>query len=262
MKKITVLRYPGGKFKALKFIKPYWEKYEHHEYREPFLGGGSVFINKPKAEHNILNDRDENLIAFFKTLKSEKKRTELISNLKALTIDKELYDKYYFSKPKTLIEKAERYYVLNRCSFSGITVWNSYLKGNPRWNIENSIEKLNFVGKKLKNTDIKCEDFEKIIKEKSKHDVFMFIDPPYAESRQQAAYSKTFDTNDHLRLEKALKQTEFKFLLTYDNCEFIQDLYSWAYKVPLSWTYSVANAKVHHNPREAGNELFISNFEI
>ena len=32
------LRYPGGKFYALKHIMPYIECVEHDEYREPFLG--------------------------------------------------------------------------------------------------------------------------------------------------------------------------------------------------------------------------------
>jgi DNA adenine methylase len=89
----------------------------------------------------------------------------------------------------------------------------------------------------------------------------MFIDPPYAESRQFAAYNVTFDEHDHIRLAKILKETKFKFLLTYDDCEFIRNLYSWCHQFDRTWTYSVANSKVHHNPRESGNELFISNFK-
>ena len=43
----SIFRYPGGKLKALKFINPFWQQIEHDEYREPFVGGGSVYIHKP-----------------------------------------------------------------------------------------------------------------------------------------------------------------------------------------------------------------------
>ena len=58
-----------------------------------------------------------------------------------------------------------------------------------------------------------------------------------------------------------LKYTKYKFLLTYDDCEFIRKLYKDFYFFNRSWKYSVANSKVHHNPREDGNELFITNFK-
>ena len=50
------LRYPGGKFYALKHIMPYIVCVPHDEYREPFFGGGSVFFAKDKAQYNIIND--------------------------------------------------------------------------------------------------------------------------------------------------------------------------------------------------------------
>jgi len=51
-------------------------------------------------------------------------------------------------------------------------------------------------------------------------------------------------------------------LLTYDDCRYVRSLYKWANFYDRTWTYSVANSKVHHNPRESGNELFISNFKL
>ena len=57
-------------------------------------------------------------------------------------------------------------------------------------------------------------------------------------------------------------ETKFKFLLTYDNCEYIKNLYDGLYFYDKTWTYSLANSRVHHNPREAGNELFITNFNF
>ena len=55
-------RYPGGKFYALKYIVPFLNAYPHDEYREPFVGGGSVFFGKPQVEHNWINDLETLMI--------------------------------------------------------------------------------------------------------------------------------------------------------------------------------------------------------
>jgi DNA adenine methylase len=257
----TLLRYPGGKVKAIKFIKPIISSIPHTEYREPFVGGGSIFMSKDPVKINWINDIDKDVIAFYKILANEKQREELIKDLLGLKISRRLYDDLYYSKPRDLYGKAKRFYTINRTSFSGITKWNAFI-GDVRYNIKSSQDYMRIVGERLSNYKITSWDFEKIISEKSKETPFLFLDPPYSESRQVAAYNHAFTQQDHIRLSKLLKKTKYPFLLTYDNTEFIRNLYDWAYQKPFSWTYSIANSRVHHNPRESGNELFIANFEI
>jgi DNA adenine methylase len=260
----SIFRYPGGKYKAINYIKPFWEQVEHSEYREPFVGGGSVFIAKPLVENNWINDVNKDLIAFYKIISDKKKREKLIKDLLNVKISKKSYDGFYFSKPKNDFDKAKRYYILNRCSFSGITMWNSFI-GDVRYNIQKAQETIRDIGEKLSNTEVTSLDFEEVIKSKPKKKngkVFMFLDPPYAESRQIVAYNHSFTKDDHIRLAKLLKETKHHFLLTYDDCEFVRDLYDWAHFYSRTWTYSVANSRTHHNPREKGNELFISNFKL
>jgi len=260
----SIFRYPGGKFKAIRFIKPFWETVEHSEYREPFVGGGSVFISKPLVNFNWINDLDTDLIAFYKIISKKKTREKLINELKNVQINKKNYDYYFNLKPNNQFEKAKRIYILNRCSFSGITVWNSFI-GDVRYNINNAQETIRIVGEKLKKIKITNLDFAKVIEAKPHIDgakVFIFVDPPYVESRQVAAYKHSFTRKDHLRLVEILKKTKNYFLLTYDDCDFTRKNYKWAHLYTRTWTYSVANSKVHHNPRESGNELFISNFEL
>jgi len=57
----SIFRYPGGKARALKFIEPFWRQIDHDEYREPFIGGGSVYINKPNVKFNWINDLDDDV---------------------------------------------------------------------------------------------------------------------------------------------------------------------------------------------------------
>jgi len=262
-KRVSILRYPGGKFKAIKYIKPFWEKIEHKEYREPFVGGGSVFIAKPKSKFNWINDINEDLFSFYKVLSDQKLTEILIRKLLKFKVTKKNYEKVFHSNPKEIIDKAKKFYILNRCSFSGISKWKSFI-GDVRYNIKKKQDNLRLVGNKIRDFKITNIDFEKVINSppKTTGKVFLFLDPPYAESRQEAAYEFPFTRKDHLRLAKMLKKTKYSFLLTYDDCQFVRSLYSWANIYERGWTYSVANVRTHHNPREYGKELFISNFKL
>ena len=133
----TILRYPGGKVKAIKYIKPIIDSIPHTEYKEPFVGGGSVFMSKDPVKENWINDIDKDLIALYKILANKKQREELIKDLLGLKISRQLYDDLYYSKPKDLYGKAKRFYTINRTSFSGITKWNAFI-GDVRYNIKNA----------------------------------------------------------------------------------------------------------------------------
>lgn len=258
----SLLRYPGGKTKAIKYIRSIWQKIPHSEYREPFVGGGSIILAKPPVKFNWINDINDELISFYRVLADPEKREEFIKELISLKINKEFYDSLFTSKPNDEYDKAKKFYILNRCSFSGITKWNSYI-GLVRYNIENAQHLMREFGNKIHNYKITCMDFSKVIEASPEEDnVFLILDPPYAESRQEAAYDFPFTKKDHMRLSNNLKKTEYPFLLTYDDCQFIRELYDWAYQYEYTWTYSVANVRTHHNPRESGNELFITNFEF
>src|SRR3989304_5423957 len=72
MRKTTSpLRYPGGKYRALKKILPF-VPIDFSEYREPFLGGGSMFIAlkqlAPKAKYKI-GDLNSELCCFWVALR-------------------------------------------------------------------------------------------------------------------------------------------------------------------------------------------------
>ena len=64
------LRYPGGKFYGFKFLEPFLET-PHNEFREPFVGGGSVFLGKSLVKKNWVNDNDKELITFYKVISDD-----------------------------------------------------------------------------------------------------------------------------------------------------------------------------------------------
>ena len=108
------LRYPGSKYNASKYIAPFWNSIKFDEYREPFLGSGAVFFKMPKAKTSWLNDIDQDLINSFIVVSDKKQRQRLIKKIDQIKPSKELFEELKRWNPKTNIDKAFRYFVINR----------------------------------------------------------------------------------------------------------------------------------------------------
>ena len=138
----TPLRYPGGKSRAVKKMAQFFPLFsDYKEFREPFLGGGSValYITQMHPHLDIwVNDLYEPLYTFWKQLQSN--GNELKNELLQLkqrhpdqTSAKYLFleAKEYLSKPErstTPKDRAVSFYIVNKCSFSGLTESSSFSK--------------------------------------------------------------------------------------------------------------------------------------
>lgn len=261
----TLLRYPGGKFYALKLLEPFWKSIDHDEYREPFFGGGSVFWAKDKVKYNWINDLEPELINLLKIVKEEKSRNQLLEYFdNELEATKDKHSKIKAMIPKNNLERAYKYYYLNRTSFSG-------KMKNPSWGYKpkRSVppyrwkEKIIPCGKKLENVKITNKDYEELLFAPSQgNSVLLFVDPPYYNAKQESHYICAFKKEDHVRLANNLKKTPYKFILTYDDCQEIRDLYSWANIYEQAFFYRLDNSKDNDNKRKKGNELVITNFKV
>lgn len=264
-KTLLPLRWAGGKYYALKKLSQFWERFEHDEYREPFLGGGSVFWAKPKVKYNWLNDIDRDLIQTLRFIKNPTNRSRLLKFFeKEKEATKEKYSEIKKLVPKNELERVYKYYYLNRTSFSG-------KMRNPSWGYrpKRSLppdrwkERIEPCGIKLSNTKLTSIDFEKVMmKEASSKKVLMFLDPPYFHTRQESHYSYPFDYHDHERLATICRNTPHSFFLTYDDCPEIRKLYNWANIFDLQFYYRLDNSKNNGNKRKIGSELVITNYEL
>ena len=136
----TPLRYPGGKSRACTKMDPYFPDLRNYvEFREPFLGGGSVALHVTKKYPHLkitVNDLYEPLINFWVTLQTfGTELTEKIKLYKSTHPDppsaKELFlnSKEVINKSSAdSIERAAAFYIVNKCSFSGLTESSSFSK--------------------------------------------------------------------------------------------------------------------------------------
>jgi DNA adenine methylase len=259
------LRYPGGKSRAAELIASLIPPFE--EYREPFLGGGSVFVHLRQKYPNKqywVNDIYTELYLFWLNCQENTegviKQVEFWKN--KYDNGKELY-RYLVDNISSFndLEKAAAFYVFNRITFSGTTEAGGYSEQafQGRFTVS-SIDRLVSFSSVLNNIKVTNLDFKEVV-EKEGDNVFLFLDPPYHSATKSALYGKNGKLHkgfNHERFAETMKNCPHKWLLTYDDSDYIRDLFSFAHIHSWNMMYGMRNINVDSN--QTGKELFISNY--
>lgn len=112
------------------------------------------------------------------------------------------------------------------------------------------------ANRRLANTLIENKDFEALIRQYDRPNAFFYCDLPYFQT--EGYYEVLFKPDDHVRLRNTLKDIDGKFLLSYNDCEYIRQLYNNYYIEPISRANSLAQ---RYKKGGRFKELFISNYE-
>ena len=186
----TPLRYPGGKSRACTKLDVYIpDLRDYKEYREPFLGGGSVAIHITKKYPNLdvwVNDLYEPLYNFWRVLQDDGyKMFKRLQELKSRYPDRGSA-KGLFLEAKDVVNdydqpnlfRACAFYVINKCSFSGLTESSSFSAQASESNFSmRGIEKLQGYTQIIQNWKITNLSYEQLLTDDK--DVFTYLDPPY-----------------------------------------------------------------------------------
>jgi DNA adenine methylase len=259
------LRYPGGKSRAVELIAGIIPEYK--EFREPFVGGGSIYINQKQINLNAqfwINDLYEPLYLFWSYAKENLHQLiKIITDLKnRFPTGKDLFtylrtNYNEFTDP----EKAAAYFILNRITFSGTSDSGGYSEASFKGRFtDSSIRRVSLLGDILPDIRITKFDYEKVVKV-SGEDVFIFLDPPYYSAAKSALYGKNGNLHkvfDHKRFATVMKSCNHKWLITYDDSEYIRELFSFAGVVAWDLKYGMRN--VANSSDQNGKELFFSNY--
>ena len=261
------LRYPGGKSRAVERISALIPPFD--EFREPFVGGGSIFIYlKQKFPHKKfwINDKYAELSMFWNGLQNDSERLiEQIWKWKSEFSDGKMLHRFLRENKEKFdaIETAAAFFISNRITFSGTTDAGGFsVQAFEKRFTDSSIDRLIKMPDVLGDVKITNFDYEEVILEKGKN-VFLFLDPPYFSATSSALYGKNGNlhkTFDHARFAETLKKCSHRWLLTYDDSPFVRELFSFANIETWSLIYGMRNQTPNSNQK--GNELFISNFEL
>lgn len=269
----SLLRYPGGKQKLSRIIVKDFCNFK--EYREPFVGGGSVFLlvrqmffGTNNNKKYWINDYYSLLYKFWKVLQDEESCFRLVNKIIEWKKNFEGNGKklYNFLKNKMEefsifyvndIESSAALYILNRITYGGLIEKGRYSESAFRDRFNVKLEKFLNVSALLKDVEITKYDFEEVIRREGE-EVLIYLDPPYC-SIGNLYGDKKEKFFDHERLAKSLKDTKHKWLLSYNNNDYIRSLYSFAYIKEINVTYSMTR-KNGKNKKET--ELLITNYKI
>jgi DNA adenine methylase len=259
------LRYPGGKSRSVDLISTIIPEFD--EFREPFLGGGSIFIYaKQRFPNKIfwINDLYFELYKFWEM--TQKDVDALIEKIyewrNQFQVGKELH-KFLNENLANFndLERGAAFFIYNRITFSGTSLSGGFSEHafTGRFT-ESSIQRLNQFAKVINGSTITNLDYEELVKREGKN-VFIFLDPPYYSATKSALYGNNGNMHksfDHVKFAENMKNCKHKWLITYDDSEYIRELFSFANIMPWELMYGMRN--VTAGADQKGKELFVSNY--
>ena len=293
----TPLRYPGGKSRACIKMECYFPDLRNYrEYREPFIGGGSValFIAKKYPSISIwVNDLYEPLYNFWSVLQSDGQElsntlNDIKNNNPDPSIDqikfvktKKEEDKNYDETPiypakklfidsiniindsnQSNFDKAVAFYIVNKCSFSGLTENSSFSKQASISNFSfNGIEKLPHYSKLIENWKITNLSYEELLT--NWRDAFVYLDPPYDIKDniygRKGSLHKVFD---HDNFAKQCDQFACDQLISYNSDQLVRDRFKDWNAGEFDLTYTMRSVGEYMLDQEKRKELLLFNYTI
>jgi DNA adenine methylase len=270
----TPLRYPGGKSRACVKMDQYIpDLRDFKEYREPFLGGGSVAIHITKKYPNLnvwVNDLYEPLVNFWKTLQDDghalyKRLQELKSRYPDVVSAKGL-----FLEAKELVNddsvsplyRACSFYVINKCSFSGLTESSSFSKQASVSNFSmRGIEKLPGYTEIIQNWKITNGRYQELLTDDKS--TFTYLDPPYEIGSN--LYGKKGDMHkgfDHDGFATICDRFVGPQLISYNSSQLIKDRFKEYQAGEFDLTYTMRSVGEYMREQKDRKELLLYNYGI
>ena len=271
----TPLRYPGGKAWLTNYVESFicYNRLNVDTIVEPY--GGSAAISIRLLQRGIVNqafisETDPLIVAFWKTVIERNK--ELIEYVNSYEVNLDtwhLFKRYISTNemPKhNEIELAGAFLFLNRTSYSGILKAGplggknqaSKYKIDCRFNkiaIAKKISEIARLEDKIHIVESDGLEFMKKMATASVNNSLFYVDPPYY-GAGKLLYRQYFKDQDHVNLSHFLKSFNLPWLLSYDNAEFIKNLYEGSESSSVYTDYQSGHFK------KGVKELLISNKPI
>lgn len=122
------LRYMGGKSRLVKTLHPIIDATKHECYCEPFCGAAWMLFGKDpnSSQSEIINDADGELVSFFRVVQNH--LLPFIDLYRNAIVSRQMYEWEKMKRPETLtdLQRAARYYYLQRLGFGGKTVGRTF----------------------------------------------------------------------------------------------------------------------------------------
>ena len=263
-------------------------KYER--FVDVFGGSGSVLLGSPyPCNFEVYNDFDKNLVNLFRCMKERTMATirelgfcnlnsrEDFNALREFFESEKFEDKYFdeeqfltelilppleASEMKEIRTRVTKDYDVRRAAMFLKLLRYSYSSGGKSYasqpfDIRRLFDLIKQVESRMANVVVENQDFETLIKHYDRDGAFFYADPPYLST--EGMYEVSFNYDDHLRLKRTLENVKGKFLLSYNDCEEIRELYSDFSILDFSRQHSMAQ---RYEAGKEFKELLIGNYDL
>lgn len=279
---MALIRYPGSKEKLALSIMEYfppeftydmWKCTSRDSFVEPFFGAGAmgfkVMSNMPPSRPVWINDIDTGMCALWQAILSDP--IELCRKIERFKPSAEAFYQFKHMDGNGeggVIEQGFRKLVLHRLSFSGLGFKsggplggkkqeNAKYPVNCRWADSRMKKDIIQIHKKMRvfsDLKITCLHFRDVLRQVESC-AFVYLDPPYYKKGAQL-YKHDMTPDEHAELAEILKCGRFRWVLSYDDCDEIRALYSWATFKPIFAKYCVGHNQIE-GVRPKNNEVLI-----
>ena len=209
----------GKKLLRHQILEQFPEPGAFDRYIEVFGGAAWVLFSRDKhAKMEVYNDVNGQLVNLFRVVKYHPEALQ--KELDWILMSREqFFDAIQEVRGLTDIQRAARFFIAIQESFGmGCSSFGVRSK-----NIGNAVEFLRMASDRLQSVVIENVDFERLLKTYDRTGAMFYLDPPYYEAEKY--YPDRFQPEDHVRLRDALANIKGKFLLSYNDCPEIRELY-------------------------------------
>ena len=270
----TPLRYPGGKSRAVvKLLQYLPDLTQVKEYREPFLGGGSVALEITKRYPHIevwVNDLYEPLYNFWCELQHNgQDLQDAIWSKKNRYPDPDTAKKLFNQSKEDVndqdlssFNRAVAFYIVNKCSFSGLTESSSFSKQASKSNFSfNGIERLVEYSKLIESWTITNLSYERMLSDDK--DIFIYLDPPYDIKDnlygKKGGMHKSFD---HDIFADWCDRYTSHMLISYNSDQIVKDRFKEWTVGEFAHTYTMRSVGCYNIDQATRKELVLTNYEV
>ena len=272
----TPLRYPGGKSRATTKLSQFIpDLKDFTEFREPFLGGGSValYITKMYPHLRIwVNDLYEPLSTFWKCLQDHGDEiTQKLEYLKQRHPNpmsaKDLFDecKDYLNldvRERDAIQTAISFYVVNKCSFSGLTSNSSFSKQASDSNFSmRGIRRLPEYSELIQDWKITNGRYQELLTDQK--NIFTYLDPPY--DIKDNLYGNKGNMHkgfDHDGFATICDRFIGPQLISYNSSQLVRDRFTEWTLAEFAHTYTMRSVGSYNTDQAKRKELVLFNYEM
>ena len=269
------LRYPGAKTRGLDYL---FDRFPDNitDYREPFLGGGSVALeySRRNPDQEIwVNDIYYNLYVFWKELQTnsllmKEWATEIFLDLQDKYPEerRDFWDKCCVDLNGDKIDNFKRacfFYFCNRMSYSGMTEKAYSHSGFGITFTLGNIKKLPVFASLTKNWRITNVDYRELY-EDTQPDTFLFLDPPYDidASLYGSDEQETHRSFSHREFYETCEKTRANSLITYNDGDNLKEWFSEWNQELWDLRYSFSHSQDYLEDEHNRKELLIANYDI